>query len=112
MTRLLVVLEAGDRWPSGVVRGTAYRELFARHGFSACFKARQPLRIMDWLDGPHSIFVQVLVRPWLREILENLAISASEQEILKLARQVDVVYTSKILSYPFVQALCRETNAR
>ena len=112
MTRLLVVLEAGDRWPSGVVRGTAYRELFAKHGFTTCFKARQPLRMMDWLDGAHSILVRVLLRPRLREILLNLAISASEQEILKLARQVDVVYTSKILSYPLVQALCRETNAR
>lgn len=112
MTRLLVVLEAGERWPSGVVRGTAYRELFAEHGFSACFKARQPLEMMDWLSSPHSIFYKILVRPSLQQWLLNRATTASEREIVKLARGMDVVYMSKVRSYPLIHAIRRETDAR
>ncbi len=111
MTRLLVVLEAGDRWPSGVVRGTVYRDLFARHGFDATFKTRLPLRMMDWLDSSHSIAIRIFLRHRVRKKLLNRAITASEKEILKLAQKADVVYTSKILSYPLVQALCDKTNA-
>src|SRR6266496_6308972 len=110
MTRLLVVLEAGDRWPSGVVRGTVYRDLFARHGFDATFKTRLPLRMMDWLDSSHSIAIRIFLRHRVRKKLLNRAITASEKEILKLAQKADVVYTSKILSYPLVQALCDETD--
>ena len=112
MTRLLVILEAGDRWPSGVVRGLVYRDLFASHGFSACFKVRQPHAMMDWLSSPHSIFYDFLIRPSVQEWLLNRAARASEQEILKLARDVDVVYMTKIVSFPFIHALRRETKAR
>ena len=112
MTRLLVVLEAGDRWPSGVVRGLAYRELFASHGFSTTFVARQPLEMMDWVDGPHSIYHRLLIRPFVKKRLLSRAATASEQRILRLARDADVVYLSKVYSYPFVHALCSETNAR
>lgn len=112
MTSLLVVLEAGDRWPSGVVRGLAYRELFADHGFATCFQARQPLGMMDWLTSPHSIFFKILIRPFVKEQLLKWAQRKSEQRILKLAQSVDVVYLSKVYSYPLVHALCRETSAR
>src|SRR5215470_16988933 len=109
--RLLVVLEAGDRWPSGVVRGTVYRELFAKHGFDAIFMTRQPLEMMDWLDGPHSAPMRVLLHYRVRKKLLSRATAASEKEILKHAQNADIVYTSKILSYPLVQALCKQTNA-
>jgi glycosyltransferase involved in cell wall biosynthesis len=109
--RLLVVLEAGDRWPSGVVRGTVYRELFAKHGFDATFMTRQPLELMDWLDGPHSAPMRVLLHYRVRKKLLSRATAASEKEILKRAQNADIVYTSKILSYPLVQALCKQTNA-
>jgi glycosyltransferase involved in cell wall biosynthesis len=112
MTRLLVVLEAGDRWPSGVVRGLAYRELFAAHGFAACFQARQPLAMMDWLSSPHSIFFRILIRPFVKELLLKWAERTGEQRILRLAQNVDVVYLSKVYSYPLIQRLCRETSAR
>src|SRR6266404_7286059 len=112
MTRLLVILEAGDRWPSGTVRVLAYRRLLASHGFSATFVTRLPLEMMDWVGSPHSIFYRILIRPWLRERLVARATKASESRILELARNVDVVYLSKVKSYPLVQRLCRDTKAR
>lgn len=112
MTRLLVVLEAGDRWPSGVVRGLAYRELFASHGFAATFIARQPIEMMDWVDGPHSIYHKLLIRPSVKKRLVSRAAKAREQEILTLARESDVVYLSKVYSHSLVRSICTETNAR
>jgi glycosyltransferase involved in cell wall biosynthesis len=109
--RLLVVLEAGDRWPSGVVRGTVYRELFAKHGFDATFMSRQPLQMIDWLESPHSAPMRLLLHYRVRKKLLTRASAAREKEILKHAQDADIVYTSKLLSYPLVQALCKQTNA-
>jgi glycosyltransferase involved in cell wall biosynthesis len=112
MKRLLVILEAGDRWPSGVVRGLAYRDLFASHGFSTNFEARQPLRMMDWIAGLPPICHRGFIRLFIRDRLMGLANRASERRLLKLASNADIVYLSKVRSYPLIRALCSETQAR
>jgi len=112
MPRILVVLEAGDRWPSGVVRGLAYRELFSKHGFSATFAVRQPLRMMDWVGRPPRILRRVVANRAVRKHLLNWATKASEQRILRIARNVDIVYMVKATSFPLVRALCQDTKAR
>jgi glycosyltransferase involved in cell wall biosynthesis len=112
MKRILVVLEAGSRSPSGVVRALVYRELFAAHGFSAEFLVRQPIHLMDHLNNLPSGLRLIVSRPWLRGRLLRWGTTASERRILKLAGEVDVVYLAKVLSYPFIRAVCSKTKAR
>ena len=112
MKRILVVLEAGSRSPSGIVRGLVYRELLAAHGFSAEFLVRQPIRLMEWMNNLPSVLRLIARRPWLKTPLVRWRTKASERRILEVAGEVDIVYMSKVLSYPFVQALCNKTNAR
>ncbi len=110
--RILLVLEAGSRSPSGVVRGLAYRELFAAHGLSAEFLVRQPLQLIDWINNLPSGLRLIVRRPWLKNRLLRWATTASERRILKRAGEVDVVYLAKVLSYPFVREVCSQTKTR
>ena len=112
MKRLLVVLEAGSRSPSGVVRALIYRELFAAHGFSAEFLVRQPLKLMDWINNLPSVLRLIVKRPWLKTRLLRWGTTANERRILKTASEVDVIYMAKVLSYPFVRTICSQTKAR
>ena len=112
MTRILVVLEAGSRSPSGVVRALVYRELLESNGFSPEFIVRQPVRLMDGINSLPSILRLFVNRPWLKNRLIRWRTAASERRILKQARQADVVYLAKVLSFPLVRKLCSETKAR
>lgn len=112
MKRLLAILEAGDRYPSGVVRGIAYSDLLKEHGFSATFVARQPLRMMDRLDNLPHIVNYIPGNYRVKKRLLERAARESEQSILRLARGVDIVYLSKVTSYPLMRALRAQTTAR
>jgi len=112
LKRILLVLENGSRSPSGVVRALVYRELLAAHGFSAQFVVRQPLKLMDWINNLPSVLRVVVRRPWLKSRLIRWGTTVSERRILKLAREVDIVYLAKVLSYPFVEKICSQTKAR
>lgn len=112
MKRILVVLEAGSRSPSGVVRALVYRQLFAAHGFSAEFLVRQPIQLMDRINNLPSVLRLIVSRPWLKSRLLRWRTTASERRILKAAGEVDIVYMSKVLSYSFVRTLCSKTKAR
>jgi glycosyltransferase involved in cell wall biosynthesis len=94
------------------VRALVYRELFAAHGFIAEFVVRQPIQLLDWIKNLPSVLRLVVSRPWLKDPLLRWRTKASEQRILKLAGDADIVYMSKVLSYPFIQELCTKTNAR
>ena len=67
---------------------------------------------MDWIDNSPSVLRRIVGRPPIRNLLVNLATKANEKRILSFARDVDIVYLLKALSYPLVQALRRETKAR
>lgn len=112
MKRILLVLENGSKSPSGVVRALVYRELLAEHGFSAEFLVRQPIPLMDRINNLPSVLRLVMSRPWLKSRLVQWGTAANEKRILKAAGDVDIVYLTKVLSYPFIQALCEKTKAR
>ena len=94
------------------MRGLAYRDLLAAHGFSAEFVIRQPLQLMDWINSLPSGLRLIVSRPWLKSRLLRWATNASERRILKRAAEVDVVYLVKVFSYPFIREICRKTKAR
>jgi glycosyltransferase involved in cell wall biosynthesis len=109
MKKLLVVLEAGDSLPSGVIRGLAYEHLFAEHGFEAQFVSRRPARL---LDKSGFLFRKVLDFAPLRNRLMSRAIAANENRIRKLARDVDIIYLNKVSSHDLLQDLLRDKHAR
>ena len=109
MKKLLVVLDAGDSLPSGVIRGLAYEHLFAEHGFEAKFVSRRPARLFENRAFPLR---QLLAFAPLRNRLMTRAIAANENEIRKLARDVDIVYLNKVSSHELLQDLLKDRQAR
>lgn len=107
MKKLLVVLEAGDSLPSGVIRGLAYEQLFAEHGFEAQFVSRRPAKLFE-----NSALRKVLEFPPVHNRLMTRAIAANESRIRKLARDVDIIYLNKVSSHELLQDLLRDKHAR
>jgi glycosyltransferase involved in cell wall biosynthesis len=112
VTRVLAVLDAGDRAPSGIVRGLIYKDLFREHGFDVEYMTRLPLKMMDLLDEPPRLLARVLQRPGVRRRLLDVATVRSERRILERAKHVDIVYMSKVLSAALVRELRKQTTAR
>jgi glycosyltransferase involved in cell wall biosynthesis len=109
MKKLLVVLEAGDSLPSGVIRGLAYEELFAKNGFDAKFVSRRPARLFKTSRFP---FRQLLDFAPLRNRLVNRVTAYNENRIRKLARGADVIYLNKVSSQSLLQDLIKEKHGR
>jgi glycosyltransferase involved in cell wall biosynthesis len=109
MKKLLVVLEAGDSLPSGVIRGLAYEQLFAENGFDATFVSRRPARLFETGRFPLR---QLFEFPPLRNRLLDRAVAFNENRIRKLARDADVVYLNKVSSHALLQDLLKEKQAR
>ncbi|MGD8452870.1 MAG: glycosyltransferase family 4 protein [Phycisphaerae bacterium] len=114
MPRMLAVLEAGDRYPSGMVRGLIYADLLRVHGFQTTFTARL---------SPHWLRMVEEPPPWWRRLhghngarvarrMFERATPLNEQRIVEQAADCDIVYLSKVLSLPLVQALRQQTKAR
>lgn len=109
MKKLLVVLEAGDSLPSGVIRGLAYEHLFAEHGFDAKFVSRRPAQLFE----NRAFLLRKLVEfPPVRNRLMSRAIAANEDRIRKLARDVDIIYLNKVSSHELLQDLLKDKHAR
>ena len=109
MKKLLVVLEAGDSLPSGVIRGLAYEDLFAQNGFDAQFVSRRPGRLFETSKFPLR---QLLDFAPLRNRLVSRLTTRNENRIRKLARGADVIYLNKVSSQSLLQDLLKEKHAR
>ena len=109
MKKLLVVLEAGDSLPSGVIRGLAYEQLFAENGFEAQFVSRRPARLFENRRFP---FRRLLDFAPLRNRLLSRAIAVNEKRICRLARTVDVIYLNKVSSPGLLEELLQTRQAR
>lgn len=109
MKKLLVVLEAGDSLPSGVIRGLAYEDLFAENGFDAQFVSRRPGSLFKTSRFPLR---QLLDFAPLRNRLVTRLTARNENRIRKLARGADVIYLNKVSSQSLLQDLLKEKHAR
>lgn len=109
MKKLLVVLEAGDSLPSGLIRGLAYEQLFAENGFDATFVSRRPARLFETDKFPLR---QLFEFPPLRNRLMGRAVAFNENRIRRLARDADVVYLNKVSSHALLQDLLKDKHAR
>ncbi len=97
MTRLLVVLDQGDRLPSGRIRALMYRDLFGKHGFQASFADRQAAPSLAGAMGTR---------------IQRLRTAFNERRILGMARDAEIIYLSKVLSRSFIRELRRVSKAR
>lgn len=113
--RVLMVLEAGDLYPSGTIRGLIYRDCFERDGYFVKFASRLNVPYLRLMNTPPR---------WLR-LLQRFGVTArlieyigrkltrhTENAALSMARDFDTVYMSKVTSYGFVDRMRRATGAR
>lgn len=113
--RVLIILEAGDAYPSGFIRGLIYRDSFAKNGVEARYMSRLYPSLMRFLDQTSHVLLPFLPKgrgggaP--HRILNYLA-WPSETAILQAAKQYDVVYMSKVRSVRLITQLRRHTRAR
>ena len=108
-SKVLIVLEAGDAYPSGYLRGLIYRDHFAQAGFQVEYVSRLHPRLVRIVGFPSSWLIARL-RPVLQQLTFALG-RVSERLIVRKARGYDVVYMSKVTTLRFVKEL-RRTNAR
>ena len=109
------MLEAGDVYPSGVIRGLIYRDYFARDGDVVRFVSRLNVRFLRLMNARPRWLAFLLrfglfVR--LADRLGRALCERNEKAALALAKGFDVVYLSKVTSAEFVAALRRATTAR
>jgi glycosyltransferase involved in cell wall biosynthesis len=114
MQRVLFVLEAGDAWPSGYIRGLIYNDLFAQHGLRVSYVNRL-VPALEKLLNSRSRMAKVAftagagrVLNWLNRWIARL----NERRIVRQARDADVVYLLKTDSYSLVRKLRQTTRAR
>ena len=108
------MLEAGDAYPSGVVRGLIYKDSFARHGYDVRFVSRLLPPLHRFLAAPPRA-LSVILASGGGELLrrtERLFLSRREAALVRIARDYDVVYMCKASSFDLIRRLRNETRAR
>lgn len=112
--RVLVLLEGGDAYPSGIVRGLAYREHFARAGYEAIYMNRRLPALARLIHRPPPLLGPLTsTRPVSLGIYAAMEVVARayESRIFSMARTCDLVYMSKVRSLRFVGRLREATRA-
>lgn len=112
--RILIILEAGEAFPSGVVRGTIYRDYFLQKGFEVKYLNRTPELLARLMMTPPR-WLKPLMRAGLWHVLNFICVFISrllEAYIIRQAKNYQIVYTSKVLKYEFFEKVRRHTKAR
>jgi len=112
--RILIILEAGEAIPSGVVRGTIYRDYFIKNGFEIKYVSRIFPPLAGLLMTPPR-WLQPLMAAGLWQVLRFVSVWISrltEAYIIQQAKHYDIIYTSKVLRFEFFEKLRRHTKAR
>ncbi|MDD5209315.1 MAG: glycosyltransferase [Elusimicrobiales bacterium] len=94
--RLLVIMEMGLKYPSGFLRAWAFRDHFAKAGWTAKFVSHN-------FTGPLL---------WHIKPLYKLYTYLNELRLVRLAGSCDVVYMCKVQSPRLISMLRRRTKAR
>jgi glycosyltransferase involved in cell wall biosynthesis len=112
--RILIILEAGEVIPSGVVRGTIYRDYFRQNGFEIKYLSRTFPPLASLLMTPPR-WLRPLMAAGLWRVFSIVSIGVSrllETYIIHVAKHYEVIYTSKVLKFSFFEKLRRHTKAR
>ena len=113
--RVLVLLDVGDAYASGIVRGLVYREHFATAGYEAIFMNRRSQTLARLVHRPPHLLAPITSSPpattgiyGAMEVVSRV----TEHRVFAVAKTCDVVYMSKVRSLRFVRALRAATSAR
>lgn len=112
--RILVILEAGDVYPSGFIRGLIYQDYFKRDGYEVEYINRLPASIVRLGEYPSRYLAHVMAvggRGLISTLAHRIA-NLTEDTIVQKAKNYDVVYMSKVQSFSLVQKLRQKTKAR
>lgn len=109
--KVLAVLEAGDAYPSGFIRGLIYAECFKKHGFEVKFTSRLSPGLVRLFENP-TLYAKCLSTLRLSGPLMRAATVSAEKRILEEAGRYDVIYLSKVISCDFLKRLRGSTRAR
>lgn len=113
--RLLIITEAGDVYPSGKIRAYLYKDFLLKSGFKVSFKSCLVPSIAR-LYYTNNSFVSALrivgIIPFLNLLNSKLFRSINLWLIPRLARNADVIYLQKVLSWTLVEELLKEKKAR
>jgi len=113
--RVLMVLEAGDLYPSGIIRGLIYREYLERDGHFVKFVSRLNVPFVRLMNAPPRwlrLLQRFGVTSRLIEYIGRKLTHNTENTALAMARGFDAVYMSKVTSFGFVERMRRATAAR
>jgi glycosyltransferase involved in cell wall biosynthesis len=113
--RILAVLEAGDLYPSGFVRGLIYKSRFESDGHDIEFVSRLWLPLARLRQRSPRWLRILLCVPFAEQMMTRLAEFANRRQehlVVRRARDRDVVYMSKVTSPRLVHALRENTGAR
>jgi glycosyltransferase involved in cell wall biosynthesis len=112
--RVLIVLEAGQAYPSGFIRGLIYQDYFRRAGFETEYVNRLFPPLVQLLGTPSRFLRPILVAGLGKGLffLQEALAYAMENNIVEQAKRHTVVYLSKVSSFRLLRRLRQETRAR
>ncbi len=113
--RILMVLEAGDFYPSGFIRGYIYRDWLQRAGIDAQFVSRLPKWFLRASASPPLFLRRLLRLPFVPKVFAKLgawSTRRSEAAIVSAATSVQTVYMSKVANLALVKRLREASRAR
>lgn len=112
--RILIVLAAGDAYPSGFIRGLIYRDHFERSGLRVTYVSRLYPPLIRLLDTPPRWLWRLMgagLGGLISRFAQGLGVIA-DTVITWRARRYDVVYMSKVTSPRLVRKLRAQTRTR
>jgi len=115
MKKILIINEAGDGYPSGIIRASIYRECFENSGYHVTYKSFQNPAIVK-LANSDSFFAKVLRGMRFIQLLQALNTflikRANVLMIPYLTRKFDIIYLQKVLSWSLIQKISKMSRAR
>lgn len=114
MMKILIIIEAGKIYPSGLVRGLIYKDLFKKYGYRYKYLNRNSPTLLNLAARPPWI-LRFMNPKWIASIALRLNAVYNmfmEKYILFISDRYDVVYASKLFDLDLVYRLKTKKNRR
>jgi len=110
----LIVTEAGDAWPSGYVRALIFKDYFKNNGYSVKYISRTlPYFTKIYNSSTHIIrFLNFFGFQKIIKFLNLIYSRLSHLRIVRLAREIDLIYLQKVGSYSLVKEIRKKSKCK
>ena len=112
MRRLVVLLEAGDAYPSGKVRAMQYDENFRDAGYSPIYLNR----LTPWLvrlDESPSLILKLFRKlggKYFFRVMRRITTAINARRIIKNVKDADLIFASKISDYDLIKKIKKRSS--